>query len=137
MLPLHIISFGFVLGVSALADKDAFSWMRGIQTTLDHKRLRTYHSLVWIGLIALIVSGFVMFYPMRASLLGDLLFDIKLVFVLILCVNALLIGRLTQVATLRPFASLSPRDRNALIASGAISVFGWACATAIAFYMFG
>lgn len=137
MLPLHILSFGFVLGVSALADKDALAWIRGKKVTLDKKTLRSYHVLIWIGLVVLVVTGVFLFYPMRAFLLADLLFDIKLLFVAMLMLNAFLIRRVMDLALERPYATLGNAEKRALFASGAISVFSWACAASIAFYMFG
>jgi hypothetical protein len=137
MLPLHILSFGCVIGVSAIADKDALGWMRGTQPVLEAKRLRQYHLLIWIGLASVVVSGILLLYPARLYLLGDILFDIKLLFVAILFVNAVLIGRLVEYATTIPFREVSLRDKRALFMSGAISLMSWAAAAAIAFAMFG
>jgi hypothetical protein len=137
MVPLHILSFGFVLGVSAIADKDALSWLRGTKTTLDHTTLRTYHLMIWAGLASLVITGFILFYPQRAFLLGNLLFDIKMLFVMILALNALLIGRLMDHAMERPYAALGTSEKQALFVSGAISVFSWFSAAAIALYIFG
>lgn len=137
MLTLHILSFGFVLGISAIADKDAFAWVRGVRDTLDRTTVRMYHRMIWVGLLMLIMTGLILFYPQRAYLLGNLLFDIKLLFVAILGLNALLIGRLMEHALDNSYAELGARDKRALFASGAVSVFAWACAAGIAFYMFG
>lgn len=137
MLPLHILSFGFVIGVSAIADKDALAWIRGTQRVLEAKRLRQYHLMIWIGLASVVVSGVLLLYPARLYLLGDILFDIKLLFVAILFVNAFLIGRLVEYATTIPFRDVALRDKRALFMSGAISLMSWAAAAAIAFVMFG
>ncbi len=137
MLPLHILSFGFVLGVTAIADKDALYWVRGKKVTLDPRTVHAYHVLIWTGLVALVVTGSILFYPMRAHLLGNLLFDIKLIFVAMLMLNAFLIRRVMDLALEHPFAALDNADKRALFASGVISVFSWTCAAAIAFYMFG
>jgi hypothetical protein len=136
MLVLHILSLGFVLGITAVADKDAFAWLLGKKLVLERKRLYTYHTLIWFGLIALIASGTYLFWPMRNFLLSDLLFDIKLLFVGILVINALLIGRLMNLALTKPFATVSRSDRRALLLSGAISTFSWLCAAAVAMWIF-
>ncbi len=136
MLVLHILSFGFVLGVTAIADKDAFQWIRGKVETLEATRMHQYHMLIWIGLITLIVSGIVLFYPMRLFLLQDLLFDVKLLFVGILVVNGILIGRLMHVALIKSFAELTGDESRALFVSGAISVMSWMCAAGIALLIF-
>lgn len=137
MLPLHILSFGFVIGVSAIADKDALSWMLGSRETLEEGRLRQYHRMIWVGLGALLITGALLLFPARLYLLGDILFDIKLLFVVILMVNALLIGRLAEHAVTVPFREVSARDKRALFASGAISLLSWGAAAGIAFLMFG
>ncbi|MBI5456622.1 hypothetical protein HY969_02680 [Candidatus Kaiserbacteria bacterium] len=144
MLVLHILSFGFVLGVTAIADKDAFAWLRGKKTTLEKKTLLTYHALIWLGLLALIwlgllaliVSGAYLFYPMRLFLLTNLWFDVKLLFVGILVVNAILIGRLMNLALTKPFAALTGHEKLSLMVSGAVSVFSWFAAATIAIWMF-
>lgn len=137
MLPLHILSFGFVLGVTAIADKDALGWVRGKHLVLDEKRLRQYHRMVWLGLIAVVITGGLLLYPSRLYLLSDLLFDIKLLFVAILFINAILIGKLADRASRVPFRHISTREKRALFLSGAVSAFSWISAAFIAFYMFG
>ncbi len=136
MLVLHILSFGFVLGVTAIADKEAILWLRGKKYVLERKTLWTYHALIWLGLIVLIASGLYLFWPMRLFLLADFLFDIKLLFVGILVVNAILIGRLMNLALTKPFAALAGHEKRALFLSGAISVFSWFAAAAIAITIF-
>lgn len=136
MLVLHILSFGFVLGVTAIADKDAFAWLRGTKETLEKKTLLLYHTLIWIGLVSLIASGTYLFWPMRLFLLADLLFDIKMLFVGILVVNAILIGRLMNLALTKPFKALTAHEKMSLLTSGAISAFSWFCAAGIALLIF-
>ncbi|TSC85622.1 MAG: hypothetical protein G01um10148_1008 [Parcubacteria group bacterium Gr01-1014_8] len=136
MLVLHILSFGFVLGITAIADKDAFLWLRGKKRVLERKTLRNYHLMIWLGLISLTISGFYLFYPMRLFLLSNLLFDVKLLFVAILFANAILIGRLMNLALTRPFAALTRNEKLSLVLSGAISAFSWFCASAIALWIF-
>lgn len=136
MLVLHILSFGFVVGVTAIAEKDALLWFRGKKQTLDEKVMHTYHVLIWAGLITLVGTGLYLFYPMRIFLLQNLLFDAKLLFVAILIVNAILIGRLMHSAQTRPFASLAMNEKLPLFLSGAISVFSWFAAFLLAIWVF-
>ncbi len=136
MLVFHILSFGFVVGVTALADKEAFAWLRGKKQMLEPEALHSYHLLVWAGLLALIGSGLFLFYPMWEYLLGQPLFIIKLLFVAVLVVNGILIGRLQHVATIRPAAELPFKEKLPLFASGAVSFISWSFAAAIAFYLF-
>lgn len=136
MTPLHIISFGFVLGVTAVADKDAFAWVRGIHSTLNAKRLTLYHRLVWFGLTSLILTGALLVYPDRLYLFSDVLFLIKLLFVAVLMVNAILIGRLQEHAVALPYKDIATSEKRALFHSGAISVFSWLAAVALALILF-
>ena len=136
MLTFHILSFGFVLGVTAIVDKEALLWVRGKKETLDSAKLYTYHTLIWSGLGALIVSGLYLFWPMRLFLLADFLFDIKLLFVGVLITNGILIGRLMKSAHQKPFRMLAREEKMALLMSGAISAFSWFAAGAIAIAIF-
>jgi hypothetical protein len=136
MLITHLLSFGFIIGITALADKEAFAWMRGHKQTLDPAQLRSFHRFVWLGLLALIISGTYLFLPRWDYLLAQPLFIIKLLLVGVLLVNGILIGRLQHLATSRSFASLRPMQKFQLLTSGAISLFCWAAAALIALYLF-
>lgn len=136
MLAVHILSFGFVLGVTAVADKEVFGWVSGKREKLERKSIMLYHTLIWAGLLSLIATGLYMFWPMRLYLLGTILFDIKLIFVAILLVNAFLLGRLMPAAFTGPFRELSAHTKKALLMSGAVSAFSWFCAAALAFLIF-
>lgn len=133
---LHIAAFGFVLGVTVVADKEAVAWIRGKKEVLDTERVHLYHSLVWVGLLILIVTGVILFYPMRVYLLSQLLFVMKLLFVGILTVNGILIGKLAHIATVKPFSSLTSREKMSLMVSGAISSLSWICALGLAILVF-
>ena len=136
MLVAHLLSFGFVIGVTALADKEALAWMRGQRQTLEPSALQNYHRFVWAGLAALIATGLYLLYPMWQYLLSQPLFIIKMLFVGVLIVNGLLIGRLQNIAANRSYASLRRGEKIQLLASGAISFVSWIAAAAIALYLF-
>jgi hypothetical protein len=136
LLTFHIGATIFSVCMILLADKEAFAWMRGIKFTLHTKRMRLYHLLMWVGLLSLVASGFFLFLPMSSYLLAQPLFIIKLLFVGILVINAVLIGRLMHIALSRPYASLTWNDKVPLFASGAISAFAWTGAIGIAVYLF-
>lgn len=133
---IHVVTVFFSFGVIMLADKQALSWMRGKQLTLNPKRLHLYHWLTWLGLIVLIITGSIMFWPRADYLLREPLFIMKMLFVGMLVVNAILIGRLMNVAVSRPFASLSKAELLPLFASGAISMTAWVGAAIIAVSIF-
>jgi hypothetical protein len=136
MFAVHILSLVFSLGLIVFADKQAFAWIRGKKLTLNAVLMRRVHLLMWAGLLLLAGSGLLLFLPMASYLLSQPLFIVKMFFVAILFVNAVLIGRLMEVATLRPFGSLSWVETLPLFVSGAVSTFSWACAIIIAFYFF-
>ena len=136
MLTLHVLAFVFSFGVIWKADKEAFAWVRGKKEILNRRTLRLYHVLTWLGLLALIITGAVLSYPMYDYLLRQPLFIMKLLFVGILLVNAVLIGRLMKVTTTRPFASLSWDERFPLLTSGAISSLSWLGAFVLALALF-
>lgn len=136
MFTLHILSLLFSLGLIASADNQAFAWIRGKKTTLNKKLMHRLHVCMWTGLLLLIGSGLMLFLPMASYLLTQPLFAVKMLFVAILVVNGILIGRLMETAVQRPFASLSRAEKLPLFTSGAVSTFSWACAVLVAFYLF-
>lgn len=133
----HIIFVLFSVGVIFFADKEGFAWIRGKKETLDPKRLHVLHVLMWTGLLLLIASGLTLFLPQAQFLLREPFFIMKMLFVVVLIVNAFLIGRLMHVATVRSFRSLALKEKIQLFASGAISTMSWAGAILIALYLFG
>lgn len=133
MLTLHIFSVLFSGGVIIAADKEAMGWFRGRTLTMNRSRVRIYHYLMWVGLGAVIVSGFFLFYPMWQFLVTNQLFIIKMLFVAILIINGILVGRLQDIALTRPYASLTLDEKLPLFASAAISVFSWLSAGILAF----
>ncbi len=133
---LHIAAFGFVLGVTVVADKEAIAWVLGKKETLDSEKIHLYHNLVWVGLLTLIVSGSILFYPMRVYLLTQLLFVMKLLFVSALIVNSFLIGRMAHIAIEKPFAELTNHEKMSLLISAATSFLSWMCAAGLAILVF-
>jgi hypothetical protein len=136
LLTLHLLSMLFSVGVIFVADKEALAWFSGKRATLSHARVRALHALMWAGLLSLIGSGFLMFLPMAPYLLSQPLFIIKMLFVAILVVNAVLIGHLMDTALTRPRREVSVPELLPLMTSGAVSLLSWAAAILIAFYLF-
>ena len=100
MLTTHVLAVLFSLTTVFAADKDALAWMRGKKKILNARRVQFFHVLTWSGLIVLSVTGAILSYPMLRYLLGQPLFIMKLLFVAILFVNAILIGRFSHIATM-------------------------------------
>jgi len=136
LFPLHILSL-VVAGVHVLlADHDGFSWLRGKVETLPVGRVRYYHRAVWVGLIGLIASGFLMFWPDRALLLLSPAFQLKAGFVGALVLNSLAIGILQRIALEKPARELTAYEAVPLIVSGAISTLSWLGAAGAAFFLY-
>lgn len=133
LLALHIFALGFVACLILLADKEAFAWFRGKRLTLESERLHQYHVLTWSALLALTGTGILILYPLRLYLLTDLFFITKLFFVCALVVNAILIGRLQHIATLRSYASLSLGEKLPLMISGVVSTFSWVASAVLGY----
>ncbi|MCE9644293.1 hypothetical protein K8Q93_03585 [Candidatus Parcubacteria bacterium] len=138
ILPVHIGILCLTALAILLADHDAFTYFRGTKQVLDRKKTMLLHRLVWIGLLGMIATGFLLFWPTRDYLLSGQspTFFKKMFFVAVLAVNALFIGRLMNVAFERSFAALSKNEKFWLFASGAISTICWLSAAACAFYIF-
>jgi hypothetical protein len=126
LLPIHVTTVFGLVGLVLLADVVGFRWIRGIEATLDPKKLSRLHTSVWCGLAVMVVSGFFMFWPYREYLLFEMTFRIKMLFVLTLIVNGFFIGRLMHVAITLPFADLPADDKKKLFISGGISTLSWA-----------
>jgi len=136
MLTLHILSLIFSVCVVGFADKYALSWVTGKRPLLRERTLVTYHVLTWLGLLSLIVTGIFLALPMLGYLLSQPLFIMKVLFVGVLLVNAILIGRLSEIARTRTYASLSWGERMPLFTSGAVSVVSWSGALILALIVF-
>lgn len=136
MLSVHILSLLFAFATIFVADKDALAWMRGKKTTLNARRVRILHWCTWLALLGLTGSGIVMLYPTAGYLLSQPLFVMKMLFVVVLYINAILIGRFSHIAVERPFASLTADERIKLILSGAISSVSWLGAAILALAFF-
>lgn len=125
MTLVHVLSIGFVIAVITMADKEALAWMRGKKSVLDRRSLHNLHVMTWVGLLALIASGVTLFWDRKEYLLTQPLFIMKMLFVAVLVVNGILIGRLMNIALEKPFADLSPKKKVELFASGMISSLSW------------
>ncbi len=136
MFSLHIFSLFISIGAIITADKQAFAWLRGKKEKLDPKLTHAVHITMWASLVALMATGFFMFYPMRDYLFTQPLFIMKTLFVSVLVTNGILISRLMRIATTKSFLSLSLEERIPLLTSGAISAFAWVGATLTALILF-
>lgn len=133
---IHVGSLCIAIFGIFLADKSAFAWLRGVRETLNERDIFVAHWIVTTGLCGLILSGLYLFWPLRAYLVGQPLFWLKMSFVLALVINSFFIDNLMHRAVQRSYASLSPRERRPLLISGAVSTICWIGAVAAALFLF-
>ena len=135
VLPLHLMSLGYVAWNIISADHLGLTWIRATRPTLPEALVRKYHKGTWIGLCLMIATGFTLFWPMREFLLTRPQFYIKMFFVLALVANGFMIGKFINIATTRTYASLTFKEKLPLLISGAVSTLGWLGAATMAFYL--
>lgn len=134
-LPLHLISLAFAAFYIFQADHMGFNWIRGKVDTLPKDIVKKFHNRTWVGLILMIFTGFILFWPMREYLLTRPQFFIKMGFVVALFINSFVIGILSKTSTTKTYASLSSKEKLPLMISGAVSTISWLGATGMAFFL--
>lgn len=135
ILPLHLLVLAYTAWYILHADHMAFNWIRGKVQTLDPKKIAIYHKHTWIGLVGMIATGFMLFWPLREFLLTRPQFYIKMAFVLALVINGVVIGKLQTTAIRKPYKELTAQERIPLLISGAVSTFSWIGAAIMAFFL--
>lgn len=135
VLPLHLAILAYAAWNILHADHLGFRWMTGKVNILEAADIRKYHRRVWIGLVGMIVTGFVMFWPVREYLLGRWQFLLKISFVLALVANGFAIGSIQKVATRKSFKELTLKEKLPLLVSGGVSTLGWTGAAIMAFFI--
>jgi hypothetical protein len=134
-LPVHLIILAYAVWTIIQADRMAMSWVFGKSRTLDAKKVNRHHRNVWIALSGMIVTGLLMFWPLREFLLTRPQFYAKMAFVLTLVINGFIIGRLQNVAIEKPYAELTLKEKLPLFLSGGISGLCWILAAIGGFYL--
>lgn len=125
ILKIHIATVFVLVGIILYADALGTAWMRGKSETIAVQRIARAHHLMWGGLIVMLITGPLLFYPYKEFLLTHPPFLIKMSFVVALIINGLFIGKLMHVATTRTYASLTNKERFPLIVSGIVSTVSW------------
>jgi hypothetical protein len=125
LLQIHIGAVFATLAIVIISDFHGLLWVLGKSETLPYARMRMLHTCAWIGLITIILAGATMFSSYPQYLLSLPAFQLKMVFVAFLLMNAFVIGKHMHVAVLQPFATLSKQEKLVLLISGAVSTIGW------------
>lgn len=137
LLPAHLTILAITAVGIFLADHEAFLWLRGKKQVLSKKKLLVLHNSVLLGLIGMITTGGLMFWPLREYLLANsLAFLIKMGFVAILIGNSFLIGSMLKVSSAKTYASLTSAEKFPLFASGILSTISWIGAGICALFLF-
>lgn len=134
-LYLHFAVLAFVAWTVFQADHLGFDWIRGKTRTLDGSKVSKLHRATWIGLAGMIMTGLLLFWPMREFLLTQPPFYVKMAFVAALLINGAVIGRLQKVATSKAYSELTAKEKLPLIISGAVSTVSWTGAAVVAFFL--
>ena len=136
ILYIHVGSLVVAFVGMLYADAQAWAWLRGRKDTLLHKHLLQAHHVVSYALSAIIVTGLILFWPMRTFLLSTPLFWLKMGFVSALVLNSFAIERLMHLPVRASFRSLTGRQKIPLYLSGAVSVACWLGAGVTALVLF-
>ncbi len=135
LVPLHLLILGFIAWNILKADHLGFSWIRGSIKTLDTKEVKKYHYRISTGLGLMVVTGLLLFWPMREYLLTRPQFYVKMTFVVTLIVNSFVIAYLQKIPTVKSFSSLSPQEKVPLFISGGISTACWVLTALAGLYL--
>ncbi len=134
ILEIHLTVLTITAITILYSDHLAYQYFRGTRSILEKKTVHILHRIVSIGLLGMIVSGILLFIPLKEYLLTEAPFYIKMTFVVTLIINAWFIGRVSHTACERPFSELTQKEQKTLIISGIISVSGWVGAAIIGFF---
>lgn len=124
-LGAHLVTLAVTIPLILATDHYALSWVRGKRAVLDKHILTRLHHIVGSGLLLMIASGAYMLSGQWEYLLTEPTFLFKLAFVGLLIGNSFAIGASVRVATERPYATLSNRERFRVLLPGALSLLGW------------
>ncbi len=131
---IHLVALLLTALVILYADHQGFRYFRGEVLRMSESFLVWSHRLIWVGLIALILSGIFLVLPSWEYYMSEPIFYLKMGFVLTLIVNAVFIGKLTHFTTDRAFSELPDELKKTFLVSGALSVIGWVGSAVIGFF---
>jgi hypothetical protein len=133
LVSLHLFTLAVTALIIIYSDHRGFRYFLGKEATLPARFLFWSHTLVWIGLVGMIITGVLMVLPIWTYYFQNPAFFVKMGFVVVLMINAYAIGVLSKTASERPFSALSASEKRTLFISGFLSASGWVGAAAIGF----
>lgn len=131
----HVYILLLTVVVIIYSDHKGFQYFRGTVKTLSPQFLTWSHRFVWTGLISMIATGAALLIPSYDYHLYNAVFYVKMGFVLVLIINGIAIGTLSNMAATTPFAELSPEQKRTLLVSGGLSALGWAGSAFIGLFL--
>ena len=137
LLYIHLASLALAVYGIVTADHAALNWMRGKTEVVSSRTLFTTHWIVTTGLLALVYSGLLLFWPLHTYLITQPYFITKMAFVFALLINGICIEWLMHVAAHRSYASLNQNQKLPLLVSGGVSTLSWLGAATMAILQFG
>lgn len=135
-LTVHVAILITTLFFVVCTDVLGVLYLLGIKKILPEKPVTWAHRIILIGLCGMILSGTVLFIPVREYLLSQPNFYVKVVFVLALVINAFVIGAHMKKAFITPFKELPGPEKKKLLISGAVSTLSWLGAIFGGIYLF-
>jgi hypothetical protein len=126
VLLLHMTSFFASIAMVVLADSIGLLWVWGKIKRLPRRLVLSLHKLIWLGVSVSVVSGLTMFMELREYLLTVPAFYTKILFIVVLIINATLLSRHLRAALrVESFSDLSQKERTSFIISGMVSAVSW------------
>jgi hypothetical protein len=125
LVSLHLFTLAATALIIVYSDHRGFRYFLGKEVTLPARFLFWSHTLVWIGLVGMIITGVLMVLPIWTYYFQNPAFFVKMGFVVVLMINAYAIGVLSKTASERPFSALSASEKRILFISGGLSIIGW------------
>lgn len=135
LVSIHLLVLAFTVWQIIFADHLGLKWVRGRTKVLDYNVVHKYHRRILLGLVLMITTGAILFFPQKDQLLMKPQFIVKMCFVIALIINSFAIGVLQKVAATRTFAALSFKEKLPLFVTGLISTLSWIGATAGGFFL--
>ena len=132
MLTTHLTILSLTVLVIIFTDINGLLWVLGKKEHLSEKLFTWLHRLVWFGLLGMIGSGLYMAYPYIGALSTETLFQGKMFFVLLLLINAVLIGKHMHITYSKSFKEITNKEKASLLISGFVSTGSWVGAFVLA-----
>lgn len=125
LLQIHITAVCVTLALVVVSDLHGLLWLLGKKQTLPRQRMEFFHRAIWTGLVIIMTAGISMFIFSPSYYVSLWAFRFKMLFVLLLVINAFLIGKHLSLAHEQPFSKISATEKRALFLSAAISTVCW------------